>query len=322
MRARRQVWRRRETELCGPEPEDDPDEPLEAPGQRPAPLPAGPIETYRSRLGPTELGGGARPAAADPPARPVGGHAEGAHPQGGLPGPGGVRRRRWTCCCAGAACCRWTGRPTAGWTASTPSWSTAPRSAPARRWSSTRPPTPTDGTDADVWTTAARLLGSIDDGDGDGARSDGRSRLGPPRTSPDAPGGEIRTVLEGRRRVGTVTVAAELDPHAEALLTAVTEAGHRLVLTAARRHAGDRRRRPTRSRSRRRACSTRCGGCSPRATACCSSPPSTVPRCSPRTSASPRSGPVALRPGEPTWSPAPAWWTPAGSSPPPVPPAR
>jgi cation-transporting P-type ATPase I len=41
MRARRQVWRRREKELCGPEPEDDPDEPQEAPGQRPAPMPAG-----------------------------------------------------------------------------------------------------------------------------------------------------------------------------------------------------------------------------------------------------------------------------------------
>ena len=64
-----------------------------------------------------------------------------------------------------------------------------------------------------------------------------RLRLGPARESPDAPGGQVRAVYAGRRRVGTVTVAPELDPHAEALLAAVREAGHRLVLTA---HAGTR----------------------------------------------------------------------------------
>ena len=57
VRARRQVWRRREPELCRPEPEEDPAEPLEPPGSRPAALPRGPIETYRARLGPTALGG-------------------------------------------------------------------------------------------------------------------------------------------------------------------------------------------------------------------------------------------------------------------------
>src|SRR3712207_898384 len=57
MRARRQVWRRREAELCRPEPEDDVSEPLPPPGGRPAPLPKGPIETYRGRLGPSALGG-------------------------------------------------------------------------------------------------------------------------------------------------------------------------------------------------------------------------------------------------------------------------
>jgi cation-transporting ATPase I len=81
-----------------------------------------------------------------------------------------------------------------------------------------------DWADADVWTTATRLLG-------DGGQDGPGRRLGPPRTSADAPGGEVRTVFEGRRRVGVVTVAAELDPHAEALLTVATEAGHRLVLT-------------------------------------------------------------------------------------------
>src|SRR3954452_22177495 len=35
IRARRQVWRRREAELCRAEPEDDPAEPLEPPGERP-----------------------------------------------------------------------------------------------------------------------------------------------------------------------------------------------------------------------------------------------------------------------------------------------
>src|SRR4051812_31423841 len=57
MRARRQVWRRREPELCRPEPEDDTSDSLTPPGDRPAPLPRGPIETYRARLGPTALGG-------------------------------------------------------------------------------------------------------------------------------------------------------------------------------------------------------------------------------------------------------------------------
>src|SRR5215212_3320729 len=44
-------------------------------------------------------------------------------------------------------------------------------------------------------------------------------------------------MLRGRRRVGHVTVAPELDPYAEALLTAASEAGHRLVLTP---HVGTR----------------------------------------------------------------------------------
>ena len=231
MRARRQVWRRREKELCGPEPEDDPDEPQEAPGQRPAPLPAGSIETFRSRLGPTELAAALallplthRPGrsadmlkALTPKAAYLGREAFAASldlllcRRGVLPMDGSAYRRLDridTVVVDSAALC--TGPPVV-----------LDATAYADGW-----------TDADVWTTAARLLGSIDDGDGDSARNDGRYRLGPPRTSPDAPGGEIRTVLEGRRRIGTVTVAAELDPHAESLLTAVTDAGLRLVLTA------------------------------------------------------------------------------------------
>ncbi|HYO35401.1 MAG TPA: HAD-IC family P-type ATPase, partial [Geodermatophilus sp.] len=48
---------------------------------------------------------------------------------------------------------------------------------------------------------------------------------------------QVRAVYEGRRRVGTVTVARELDPHAEALLVSAAAAGTRLVLSA---HAGTR----------------------------------------------------------------------------------
>src|SRR4051794_40264844 len=55
MRARRQVWRRREHELCGPEPE--PADEAALPPQRPCPLPPGPIERYKARLGPVELAG-------------------------------------------------------------------------------------------------------------------------------------------------------------------------------------------------------------------------------------------------------------------------
>ncbi|HZB19842.1 MAG TPA: cation-translocating P-type ATPase, partial [Blastococcus sp.] len=94
-----------------------------------------------------------------------------------------------------------------------------------------------DGWDAAaVWTAAARLLGSTGPGDGDG-RDGARLRLAPGRESPEVPGGQVRTLLQGRRRVGHVTVAKELDPHAEALLTAAGEEGHRLVISA---HVGTR----------------------------------------------------------------------------------
>ena len=64
-----------------------------------------------------------------------------------------------------------------------------------------------DGDDAAVWALATRLLG----------------RQEAPRTG--------RHVLTVRgRRVGTATVAHELDPHAEAVLDAAASAGLRVVL--------------------------------------------------------------------------------------------
>ncbi|UOY02372.1 HAD-IC family P-type ATPase [Blastococcus sp. PRF04-17] len=229
-RARRQVWQRREDELCRPEPEDDATEPLPPPGARPQALPAGPIETYRSRLGPTELAAALtllpltrRPGrsadmlkALTPKAAYQGREAFAASlglllcRQGVLPMDGSAFRRldRIDTVVVDSAALG-TGPPTV-----------IDATADADGWDV-----------ADVWTTATRLL---DTEDGDDGPPDGgpRRRLGPARTSPDVPGGELRTVLEGRRRVGVVTVAAELDPHAEALLTAAAEAGHRLVLTA------------------------------------------------------------------------------------------
>ncbi|MFL6093959.1 MAG: cation-translocating P-type ATPase, partial [Blastococcus sp.] len=235
IRARRQVWRRREQELCGPEPEDDAAAPLAPPGERPRPLPRGPIETYRARLGPAALGGAVgllpltrRPGrsadllkALTPKAAVLGRESFAAVSdllfcrRDVLPMDGSAYRRLdrvdTVVIDADALC---TGPPvvidaradTAGWDA------------------------------AAVWTAAARLLGGdpsarpdMDDG--------AHLRLGPPREHADVPGGVQRTLLQGRRRVGEVTVAPELDPHAEALLAMATEAGHRLLLTP---HVGTR----------------------------------------------------------------------------------
>ena len=222
IRARRQVWRRREPELCRAEPEEDTAEPLAPPGQRPGPLPGGPVETYRARLGPTALGGAVgllaltrRPGrsadllkALTPKAALLGRESFAAATdllmcrRGILPMDGSAYRRLDRVDAVvvdAAALC--TGAPIV-----------LDARATADGWDT-----------AAVWTTATRLL------DEDGPA--GTLRLGPPRESPDAPGGRLQTLLEGRRRVGEVTVAGELDPHAEALLTAVVEAGHRLVLS-------------------------------------------------------------------------------------------
>ncbi|TFV71925.1 cation-translocating P-type ATPase [Blastococcus sp. CT_GayMR19] len=232
IRARRQVWRRREPELCRPEPEQDPAEPVEPPGTRPGPLPKGPIETYRARLGPTALGGA---AVLLPLTRRPGRSADllkALTPKAALLG------RESFAAAADFLMCRRDVLPMDG--------------SAYRRLDRidavvldaealcTGPPVVIDAVpDAEdwdtaaVWTAAAHLLGDAAPEEEGSARL----RLGPPRTSGDAPGGEVRSLLQGRRRIGEVTVAAELDPHAEALLTAVTEAGHRLVLSP---HVGTR----------------------------------------------------------------------------------
>ncbi|WP_448608899.1 HAD-IC family P-type ATPase [Geodermatophilus sp. URMC 60] len=231
MRAHRQVWRRREWELCRPEPDDDEREPLTPPGPRPRPLPPGPVETYTQRLGPTELAAAlgllaltGRPGrSADllkalNPKAAFHGRAAFATTldlllcrRDVLPMDGSAYRRLDRVDAVvvdGDALC--TGQPVV-----------LEATAEADGWD-----------DARVWSVAARLVGALD-----GDEPDDGVRLGPSRTAEDAPGAEVRAVHQGRRRVGTVTVARELDPHAEALLTVAAAAGNRLVLTA---HAGTR----------------------------------------------------------------------------------
>ncbi|WP_138731812.1 cation-translocating P-type ATPase [Modestobacter excelsi] len=237
VRARRQVWRRRESELCRAEPEEDTSIPLEPPGERPGRLPPGPVEAYRARLGPAALGGAVgllpltrRPGrsadllkALTPKAAVLGRESFAAGTdllmcrRGVLPMDGSAYRRLdrvdTVVVDAGALC---TGPP-----------AVIDARAAAEGWDT-----------AAVWTAASRLLGAgTSAGDGAPAAAGPALRLGPPRRSADAPGGSVRTLLQGRRRIGEVTVAAELDPHAEALLGAVVDAGHRLVLP---RHVGTR----------------------------------------------------------------------------------
>jgi cation-transporting ATPase I len=235
MRARRQVWQRREAELCGPEPEDEA-APLTPPGPRPAPMPDGPIETYRARLEPISLAAavGVLPLTGSPgraadmlksqnPRAAGAGRESLAAPRdqllcrrGVLPMDGSAYRRLDrvdTVVLDAATLC--TGPSVV-----------IEATATAEGWDH-----------AAVWTAAVRLLAAHDAGTA-GEDDDGpRLRLGPPRTAAGAEGGEVRSLLRGRRRVGVVTVAPELDPHAEALMAAASEAGHRLVLP---RHVGTR----------------------------------------------------------------------------------
>src|SRR4051794_6533100 len=232
-RARRQVWRRREPELCRPDPAHDTTDPIEPPGGRPVPLPRGPIETYGRRLGPTTLGGALgllpltrRPGrsadlikALTPKAAVLGRESFAAVldllmcRRDVLPLDGSAYRRLDrvdTVVLDSYALC--TGQP-----------AVIDAGADADGWNA-----------AAVWTAATRLLGGHHP-DETAQANGSRLRLGPARESPDSPGGEVRTLLQGRRRVGHVTVAAELDPHAEALVTAASEAGHRLGMS---RHVG------------------------------------------------------------------------------------
>jgi cation-transporting ATPase I len=86
--------------------------------------------------------------------------------------------------------------------------------------------------DSQVWAAAARLLDSADLDDAAALDGDRKSlALERVEESPVARGGRARRLFDGGRHVGTVTLAGKLDPLAEALLTAVGTAGHRLVLT-------------------------------------------------------------------------------------------
>ncbi|MGY1679093.1 HAD-IC family P-type ATPase [Geodermatophilus sp. SYSU D01176] len=231
MRAHRQVWRRREWELCRPEPDDGEREPLTPPGPRPRPLPPGPVESYTERLAPTELAAAlgllaltGRPGrSADllkalNPKAAFHGRAAFATTldlllcrRDVLPMDGSAYKRLDrvdTVVVDGGALC--TGPPVV-----------LEATAQAEEWD-----------DARVWSAAARLVGALE-----GDEPEHGLRLGPVTCTDDAPGAEVRAVYQGRRRVGTVTVARELDPHAEALLAAAAAAGTRLVLTA---HAGTR----------------------------------------------------------------------------------
>ncbi|MGY1743326.1 MULTISPECIES: HAD-IC family P-type ATPase [unclassified Blastococcus] len=215
VRARRQVWRAREAELCRPEPEDDAAAPLAPPGPRPRPLPRGPVETYRDRLAPTTLAGALalvpltrRPGrsadmlkALTPKAATSGRTSFAATldlllcRRGVLPMDGTAYRRLDRVDVAvldpDALC---TGPPVVvEATAEATSEATAEGD---------------DGwDDAAVWTLATRLLGRQD----------------------APPSGRHVLTVRGRR-VGSVVVARELDPHAEALLDAATSAGLRVVL--------------------------------------------------------------------------------------------
>ncbi len=230
--ARREVWRRREPELCRPAPEDESDEPIIPPGERPAPLPAGPIESYRWRLGPTA------PAAAIGLLALTGRPGRSADLLKSLTPKAATQGREAFAAVLGLLMCRRGVLPMDGSAyrrldridavvLDSNAMCTGPQvvlhaHAEAEGWD-----------DARVWTTATSALGASEDSEQD--QVPGGLRLSPAEESVDAPGGEIRRLINGDERVGTVVVAAELDPHAEALLKAVTEAGHRLVLTE---HAG------------------------------------------------------------------------------------
>ncbi len=242
VRARREVWRRREPELCRPGIEATSGS-LTPPGERPGRLPDGPIEAYRGVLGPTALVSAlgllpltfAPSRSADllkaltPKAAVQGREAFAAVldvrmcGRGVLPMDGSAYRRLDrvdTVVVDGATLC--TGPPVVLEACPEPAGEAAGWDAVA------------------LWTGASRLLGSdpgLDTGGaGDDAQPPGRLRLGPAGADPDRPGVRVHALRDaGGERVGTAVVTDELDPHAEALLRAVGAAGHRLVLTA---HAG------------------------------------------------------------------------------------
>ena len=249
MRARREVWRRREPELCRPGHRGDASGPLTPPGPRPCPLPHGPIEGYRGRLGPTALGAalGLLPLTFAPSRSAD--LLKALTPEGRRPGPGGLRRAFWTCgMCGrgvlpmdgsayrrldrvdavvvdGAALC--TGPPVVVEVASN-------RAAEAAGW---------DAAALDRGVAAARVRRSS-------GETPGRLRLGPAGPTPTRPGGRVHALRDADgERIGTAVVTDELDPHAEALLRAVGEAG---TGSCSPRTPAPARRRGPRRRGRRR----------------------------------------------------------------------
>ena len=233
MRARRGVWQRREPELCHPGVEAV-SGPLTPPGPRPCPLPDGPIEGYRGKLGPTALvtALGLLPLTFAPsrsadllkaltPKAAVQGRESFATVldvrmcgRNVLPMDGSAYRRLDRVSAVvvdGATLC--TGPPVVVEVGLEPA-------AEAAGWDAVA-----------MWTGVSRLLGSEIEGE-----APARLRLGPAGADPERPGARVHAVRDTEgERIGTAVVTDELDPHAEALLRAVTDAGHRLVLTA---HAG------------------------------------------------------------------------------------
>jgi cation-transporting P-type ATPase I len=187
--ARRSVWQRREPELCRPEadgaqPAADGTQPaggartsypIEPPGERPALIPPGPVESYLSWLGPSSLAAAMAVLGLTRQPGRSGDMLKGLSPKAALHG------RESFAAMLDMLMCR-------------------------------RGVLPMDG-------SAYRRLDRVDAVvlDSDVLCS------GPPVV--------LEALFDGRKVVGTVTVAAELDPLAEAVVKAVGVAGHRLVLT-------------------------------------------------------------------------------------------
>ena len=234
MRARRDVWRRREPELCRPGIEVT-SGPLTPPGPRPCPLPHGPIEGYRGKLGPTALGAalGLLPLTFAPsrsadllkaltPKAAVQGREAFAGVldvrmcgRGVLPMDGSAYRRLDRVSAVvvdGATLC--TGHPVVVEVALDPA-------AEAAGWDA-----------VSLWTGTSRLLGSQIDGE-----TPGRLRLGPGRRRP-RPSRCPGTRRARRRRASGSAPSSSPTSSTRTprrCCARSREAGHRLVLTA---HAG------------------------------------------------------------------------------------
>ncbi len=271
------------------------------------------------RLGPVALGGALGTAAAHLAPRPLGGPAQGAHPEGRRPRPGGVRglaRRAHVP----------PGRPAHGRLGLPPPRPDRHRVVDGDALCSGPPVVIEARGEADGWDDAAVWSAAVpparrrrrrpeDAGAGNGGAA------APPGTAPRVGGRAGRRAPHAARGPPPGRASSpsppELDPHAEALLAAADRGRPPAGPHRARRHRRDRRRRRRGAARRTSRCSTPSGGCRPTAAGCWWSPPPTGPRSWPPTSPSPRYARAARRPGAPTSSPRPGWSTPAGSSTPP-----